>query len=257
MDNLLEIDDLHATVNGTAILKGVSLKVRKGEVHAIMGPNGAGKSTLAKVIAGHPAYEVTGGRILLNGQDILELEPEERAHLGLFMSFQYPVEIPGVSNMEFLRASLNATRKAKGEAELSIEAFEAQLDAEMRLMEIRPEFKTRNVNEGFSGGEKKRNEILQMAVLKPEYAILDETDSGLDIDAIKVVSNGINQLMTRRVGLVLITHYQRLLNHVRPQFVHVMMGGRIVQSGDASFAHELESRGYDWLTPAGQEVTEC
>lgn len=254
---MLEILNLSATINGNPILKGVTLKIKKGEIHAIMGPNGAGKSTLAKVIAGHPAYEVKEGEVLLNGVNILEMEPEERAHLGLFMSFQYPVEIPGVSNMQFLRAAYNAKRKTQKQPELTVEAFEKLLDEKMRLMEIKPEFKTRNVNEGFSGGEKKRNEILQLALLAPEYAILDETDSGLDIDAIKVVSKGVNELMNRDMGLLLITHYQRLLHYVKPQHVHVMVDGRIAQSGGPSFALELESKGYDWLTPTGQEAKGC
>lgn len=251
---MLEIQNLSAAIHGTPILKGVSLQVNPGEIHAIMGPNGAGKSTLAKVIAGHPAYEVTEGEILFNGSNILELEPTERAHLGLFMSFQYPVEIPGVSNLQFLRAAYNSKRKANGKDELSLEAFEELLDAKMRLMEIRTEFKTRNVNEGFSGGEKKRNEILQLALLEPAYAVLDETDSGLDIDAIKVVSKGVNQLMNKSMGLILITHYQRLLNYVKPQHVHVMVDGKIAQSGGPEFALELESKGYDWLTPSGREA---
>lgn len=251
---MLEVKNLHASIDGTPILKGIDLRVNKGEIHAIMGPNGAGKSTLAKVLAGHPAYEITEGELLLDGQNILEMDAPERAHLGLFMSFQYPLEIPGVSNIEFLRAALNSKRKAHGQPELDAQAFNELLDVKMRLMEIKPEFKTRNVNEGFSGGEKKRNEILQMALLEPKYAILDETDSGLDIDAIKVVSNGVNQLMNHQMGLILITHYQRLLNHVKPQIVHVMMDGKIAQTGGSSFALELEAKGYDWLTPTGREA---
>lgn len=253
---MLTIRHLCASVDGNSILRGVNLEVKRGEIHAIMGPNGAGKSTLAKVIAGHPAYEITEGEILFDGQNVLDMDAPERAHRGLFMSFQYPLEIPGVSNMQFLRAAYNSKRKANTQPELPAEVFEELLDAKMRLMEIRAEFKTRNVNEGFSGGEKKRNEILQMALLEPEYAILDETDSGLDIDAIKVVSNGVNQLMSRQMGLVLITHYQRLLNYVKPHKVHVMVDGRIVQSGGPEFALELESKGYDWLTPAGPEAAE-
>lgn len=252
---MLEICDLHASVEGTPILKGINIKINKGEIHAIMGPNGTGKSTLAKVIAGHPAYEVTEGRILLNGKDILEMEPEERAIAGLFMSFQYPVEIPGVSNMEFLRVAYNAKRKAREQKEVSTEEFEKLIDEQMRLMEIRPEFKERNLNEGFSGGEKKRNEILQLAVLRPQFAILDETDSGLDIDAIRVVSTSINQIFNKEIGLLLITHYQRILNYVKPDYVHVMLDGKIVQSGGPSFAQELEERGYDWLMPKAQEAS--
>ncbi len=244
---MLVIKNLCASVNNTPILKGLNLTVNAGEIHAIMGPNGAGKSTLAKILAGHPSYEVTAGEIWFKGQNILELDPDERAHLGLFMSFQYPVEIHGVSNMQFLRIATNANRKAKGETELSEAEFEKMLDEKMAMMEIRPEFKERNLNEGFSGGEKKRNEILQMAVLDPALAILDETDSGLDIDALKVVARGVNTLMNPERGLVLITHYQRLLDYIHPQYVHVMVDGKIVKSGDASLALELEAKGYDWL----------
>lgn len=249
---MLEIVNLYATIDGTPLLKGVDLVVKKGEIHAVMGPNGAGKSSLAKVIAGHPAYEVTSGDVRINGQSILEMEPDARAFAGLFMGFQYPVEIPGVGNVQFLRTAYNAKRKAKGEPEMKEEEFEQLLDAKMKLMEIRPEFKARNVNEGFSGGEKKRNEILQMAVLEPEFALLDETDSGLDIDAIKVVAEGVNQMMSEKMGLILITHYQRLLNYIKPHFVHVLLDGRIVQSGDATFALQLEEKGYDWLQGAGK-----
>jgi Fe-S cluster assembly ATP-binding protein len=254
---MLEINNLTASVDGNLILKKLSLTVKKGEIHAIMGPNGAGKSTLAKVVAGHPAYEVIDGEVTLNGKNLLELDPPERAHAGLFMSFQYPVEIPGVSNSQFLRSAYNAKRKALGEPELDEAAFEKFLDEKMALMEIRPEFKSRNVNEGFSGGEKKRNEILQLAVLAPEFAILDETDSGLDIDAIRIVSAGVNKIMNPNMGLLLITHYQRLLNFIKPDVVHVMMDGRIVQSGGPEFALELESKGYDWLQPSDREVAEC
>lgn len=250
---MLEIKDLKATVEGTPILKGVNLHVKAGEIHAIMGPNGAGKSTLAKVLAGHPAYEVIGGEVWFRGQNLLELEPEERAHQGLFMSFQYPVEIPGVSNTQFLQIAFNAKRKANGEKELSEEEFTRLLDQKMKLMEIRPEFKIRNVNENFSGGEKKRNEILQMAVLNPALALLDETDSGLDIDAMRIVANGVNQLMRPDMGLVLITHYQRLLDYIKPHFVHVMLDGKIVQSGGPDLALELENKGYDWLVRSEKE----
>ena len=250
---MLKIKNLTATVEGMSILKGVNLNVQAGEIHAIMGPNGAGKSTLAKVLAGHPAYEVTGGEVWFKGQNFLELEPEERAHLGLFMSFQYPIEIPGVSNTQFLQTALNAKRKANGQSELTDAEFAQLLEKKMKLMEIRPEFSTRNVNENFSGGEKKRNEILQMAVLHPDLALLDETDSGLDIDAMRIVAHGVNQLMNPEMGLLLITHYQRLLDYIRPHFVHVMLDGRIVQSGGPELALELENRGYDWLNRSEKE----
>jgi Fe-S cluster assembly ATP-binding protein len=250
---MLEIKNLHASIEGKEILKGVNLVINAGEIHAIMGPNGAGKSTLAKVLAGHPSYEVTEGTILFKGEDLLAMEPEQRAHAGLFMSFQYPIEIPGVSNVSFLRAAYNAKRKAAGEPEVSAEEFEPLMDAKMKLMEIKTEFKERNLNEGFSGGEKKRNEILQMALLAPELAILDETDSGLDIDAMRIVANGVNNYMNESIGLLLITHYQRLLDYIKPTFVHVMLDGKIVQSGEAELALELEKRGYDWLTVSPEE----
>lgn len=244
---MLEIKNLTVEVEGTPIIKGLNLHVKAGEIHAIMGPNGAGKSSLAKTIAGHPAYEITGGEVWFKGQNLLELEPEERAHLGVFMSFQYPVEVPGVSNQQFLKIALNAKRKANDEKELSQEEFNELLDKTMKAMEIRSEFKERNVNENFSGGEKKRNEILQMAILEPSLALLDETDSGLDIDAMRIVANGINQLQNPEMGLVIITHYQRLLDYIKPDFVHVMMDGKIVQSGPADLALELEMKGYDWI----------
>lgn len=244
---MLKIKNLIATVGGVSILKGVDLEIKAGEIHAIMGPNGAGKSTLAKVLAGHPAYEVVEGEAWFKGKNLFELEPEERAHLGLFMSFQYPVEIPGVSNAQFLQIALNAKRKANEQSELTSHEFSQLLEKKMKLMEMRSEFSTRNVNENFSGGEKKRNEILQMAVLRPNLAILDETDSGLDIDAMRVVAQGVNQLMNSEMGLLLITHYQRLLDYIRPCFVHVMLDGKIVQSGGPEFALELENKGYDWL----------
>lgn len=244
---MLKIIDLTATVDGNPILKGVSLEIKGGEIHAIMGPNGAGKSTLANVLAGHPAYEVIGGEVWFKGQNLLELEPEERAHAGLFMSFQYPVEIPGVSNAQFLHIALNAKRRANGQSELTESEFNQLLEKQMKLMEMRSEFKTRNVNENFSGGEKKRNEILQMAILSPDIVLLDETDSGLDIDAMRIVAHGVNQLRHRDMGLLLITHYQRLLDYIRPHFVHVMVDGKIVHSGGPELALELENKGYDWL----------
>lgn len=249
---MLEIKDLTAEVEGNPILKGVTLTIKAGEIHAVMGPNGAGKSTLAKVLAGHPAYEVTGGEVWFKGQNLLEMEPEERAHCGLFMSFQYPVEVPGVSNKQFLHIALNAKRKANGQSELSEAEFTEMLEMKMKLMEIRPEFSTRNVNENFSGGEKKRNEILQMALLNPEFALLDETDSGLDIDAMRIVAKGVNQLMHPGMGLLLITHYQRLLDYIKPHFVHVMLEGQVVQSGGPELALKLEREGYDWLIRLGQ-----
>lgn len=254
---MLEIKDLHVSTEGKKILKGLNLTVQKGEVHAIMGPNGAGKSTLAKVLAGHPAYEVTQGEVWFLGQNLLEMEPEERAHLGLFMSFQYPIEIPGVSNIQFLHLAYNAKQKANKEAEISFEDFKTLLQEKMKIMEIRPEFIERNLNEGFSGGEKKRNEILQMAVLNPKFSILDETDSGLDIDAMRIVASGVNQLTNPEMGLILITHYQRLLDYIKPQFVHVMLDGVITLSGDASLALQLEEKGYDWLqkSPAEEGIS--
>lgn len=250
---MLEIKNLNASIENKQILKGLDLRVRPGEIHAIMGPNGAGKSTLAKVLAGHPAYEITEGEVLFKGKNLLELEPAERAHAGLFMSFQYPVEIPGVSNIEFLRAAYNAKRKAQSQPEMALPEFEKLLDAKMSAMEVKTEFKERNLNEGFSGGEKKRNEILQMAVLSPELAILDETDSGLDIDAMRIVARGVLHLMNEQVGLILITHYQRLLEYIKPHYVHVMLNGKIVQSGGPELALELEKKGYDWLDTSAKE----
>ncbi len=245
---LLEIKNLCASAQGIPLLKGVNLIIYPGEIHAVMGPNGAGKSTLAKVLSGHPDYEVTEGAVTYMGQDLLELDPEVRAHLGLFMSFQYPIEIPGVSNRDFLRMALNSKHKANGKEELSEEEFNAFLDHKMELLEIRREFKDRNLNEGFSGGEKKRNEILQMAVLEPQVSILDETDSGLDIDAMRIVAKGVNRVMKPEMGLLLITHYQRLLDYIRPTYVHVMLEGKVVQSGPAELALKLEEKGYDWLS---------
>lgn len=241
----LIIKDLHATVAGQEILRGLTLEVEKGKVHAIMGPNGSGKSTLSKVIAGHPDYEVTGGDVLLDGESILGLEPDERARKGLFLAFQYPMEIPGVSNANFIRAALQA-RLPEGE-ELEATDYYAKLYEKMDQLEIPRSFTSRSVNEGFSGGEKKRNEVLQMAMLEPSYAILDETDSGLDIDALKIVSDGVNRLRGPNLGVLVITHYQRLLNYIQPDVVHVLVGGRIVRTGGPELALQLEEKGYDWI----------
>ncbi|MFV8833429.1 Fe-S cluster assembly ATPase SufC [Aquisalimonas sp.] len=241
---LLEIRNLHATVEGEEILKGINLSLNTGEVHAIMGPNGSGKSTLAKVIAGDPGYEVTGGEVLLDGKDILEMEPEERAREGMFLGFQYPVEIPGVSNTYFLKAAANAIRKHRGEPEVDAAQFLKHVRERMELVQMDESLLKRPVNAGFSGGEKKRNEIFQMAVLEPRLAILDETDSGLDIDALRTVSHGVNALRSDDRGFLLITHYQRLLNYIVPDTVHVMVDGRIVKSGGKELAEELEASGY-------------
>jgi Fe-S cluster assembly ATP-binding protein len=247
------IQDLRVSIGDKEIIKGLNLQFSQGEVHAVMGPNGSGKSTLAKVMSGHPDYEVTSGDILLDGASILEMEPDERSRAGLFMAFQYPMEIPGVSNANFLRAALQA-RLPEGE-ELDATDFYQHLYEKMDLLEIRREFTARSVNEGFSGGEKKRNEILQLAMLEPKFAVLDETDSGLDIDALKVVSKGVNTIRGPRIGILLITHYQRILNYIIPDFVHVMSSGQIVRSGGKELAHELESKGYDWLkTEKGEPV---
>lgn len=245
---LLQISNLHASVDGTPILKGLDLELPCGQVHAIMGPNGAGKSTLAKLLAGHPAYEITEGEVWFKGQDLLALAPEERAHLGLFMSFQYPLEIAGVANAQFLQLALNAQRKARSLPLLTEELFETLLEEKMQEMQIRSEFKSRSVNEGFSGGEKKRNEILQMALFEPELAILDETDSGLDIDAMRIVADGVNAQRSPNRSMLIITHYQRLLDFIRPDRVHVLADGRIVKSGGPELALELEERGYEWVT---------
>jgi Fe-S cluster assembly ATP-binding protein len=247
---LLNIDNLHVTVAGTAILKGFSLQIAEGEVHAIMGPNGSGKSTLAHVLAGREGYEITAGSVRYQGRDLFTMTPEERAREGLFLGFQYPVEIPGVSNVYLLRAALNARRKHRGEAEIDAIQFMRLAREKARLMQMDEKFMSRGVNEGFSGGEKKRNEIFQMTVLEPTLAVLDETDSGLDIDALKVVASGVNSLRDGRRGFLLVTHYQRLLDHIEPDFVHVLVNGRIVRSGDKTLAVELEARGYDELLAA-------
>jgi Fe-S cluster assembly ATP-binding protein len=244
---MLEIRNLHAKAGGAEILKGIDLAVKAGEVHAIMGPNGSGKSTLANVLAGRESVEVTAGSVLYEGRSLLELPPEERARAGVFLAFQYPVEIPGVSNLYLLKAGLNAIRKQRGLSEVDAMEFLALVKEKMKLVEIDPSFMNRSVNEGFSGGEKKRNEILQMAVLDPKLAILDETDSGLDIDALKIVANGVNGLRDASRAIVLITHYQRLLNYIVPDRVHVLSGGRIVKSGDKGLALELEAKGYAWI----------
>jgi Fe-S cluster assembly ATP-binding protein len=244
---LLIISNLSARVAGKEILKGVNLVVKPGEVHAIMGPNGSGKSTLAQVLAGREDYEVTGGSITFEGRDLLALPAEERARAGLFLGFQYPVEIPGVNNVYLLKAALNAKRKAAGQPEVDAYDFLALIKQKMKLMQMSESFLSRGVNEGFSGGEKKRNEVLQMLVLEPTLAILDETDSGLDIDALKVVSQGVNSLRDPKRSVVLVTHYQRLLDYIVPDYVHVLAGGKILKSGDRSLALELERRGYDWV----------
>jgi Fe-S cluster assembly ATP-binding protein len=244
---LLKITDLHARVAGKEILKGVNLEIRPGEVHAIMGPNGSGKSTLAQVLAGREDYEVTKGTVSFEERDLLALPAEERARAGLFLGFQYPVEIPGVNNVYLLKAALNAKRKAAGEPEVDAYEFLSLIRQKMKFMQMNESFLSRGVNEGFSGGEKKRNEVLQMLVLEPKLAILDETDSGLDIDALKVVSAGVNTLRDPKRSVLLVTHYQRLLDYVVPDYVHVLSGGRILKSGDKSLALELERRGYDWV----------
>jgi Fe-S cluster assembly ATP-binding protein len=244
---ILAVRGLTASVAGVPILKGIELTIRAGEVHAIMGPNGSGKSTLAKVLAGHPSYEVTGGEVRFEGRDLFALAPEERARAGLFLGFQYPIEVPGVSNAAFLRLAYNTVQGARGRDELDPLEFDDFVQDKLKLLEIDPAFLERSVNEGFSGGEKKRNEILQMALLEPRLAILDEADSGLDIDALRVVAGGVNRLRTRDNAVLLVTHYQRLLNYIAPDFVHVMDQGRIIKTGGKELALELENRGYDWV----------
>jgi Fe-S cluster assembly ATP-binding protein len=251
---MLSIRNLHAGVEGREILRGIDLEVRAGEVHAVMGPNGSGKSTLAQVLAGHPGYVVTGGEVLYEGRNLLEMPAEERARAGLFLAFQYPVEIPGVANAEFLKAAVNAVREHRGLEPLDAMDFLTLLKEKMRLVDMDPSFMSRPLNEGFSGGEKKRNEILQMAVLEPRLAILDETDSGLDIDALRTVAAGINGLRRPDNATILVTHYQRLLGYVIPDRVHVLSNGRIVRSGDKALAQELEARGYEWLEAGAEAV---
>ncbi|HLM58102.1 MAG TPA: Fe-S cluster assembly ATPase SufC [Pyrinomonadaceae bacterium] len=247
---MLEIRNLHATVDGKEILRGIDLTVNRGEVHAIMGPNGSGKSTLAKILAGHPAYVVTQGEVLFEGRNLLELAPDERAREGVFLAFQYPVEVPGVSNAQFLRLAYNEKRKHLGEEELDPLEFKDLLAERAKIVEMDPGLMSRSVNEGFSGGEKKRNEILQMAVLEPKVAVLDETDSGLDIDALRVVSEGVNRLRSPDNAIILVTHYQRLLNYIIPDHVHVLYRGRIVRTGGKELALALEEKGYDWIKEA-------
>ncbi len=251
---MLEIRNLHASVEQKEILRGINLKVNAGEAHAIMGPNGSGKSTLAHVLAGRDGYQITGGEVLYEGKDLLAMPPEERAREGVFLAFQYPVEIAGVSNMYFLRAALNTIRKHRGLDELDAMDFLKTVREKMKILDVDETLMNRPVNEGFSGGEKKRNEIFQMAVLEPKLAILDETDSGLDIDALKTVADGINRLRGPERAMILVTHYQRLLNYVVPDFVHVLADGRIVKSGGKELAHELEQRGYAWLEESGQPM---
>jgi Fe-S cluster assembly ATP-binding protein len=251
---MLSIRKLHAGVTGKEILHGIDLEVRAGEVHAVMGPNGSGKSTLAQVLAGHPGYLVTAGQILYEGRNLLEMPPEERAREGIFMAFQYPVEIPGVANAEFLKAAVNAVREHRGLEELDAVEFLALLKEKMKFVDMDPGFMSRSLNEGFSGGEKKRNEILQMTLLDPKLAVLDETDSGLDIDALRTLAAGVNRLRRPDNAMILVTHYQRLLSYVTPDRVHVLSNGRIVKSGDHALARELEARGYEWLEATAEAL---
>ena len=249
---MLKINELNVAINAQSILKGINLRVNAGEVHAIMGPNGSGKSTLSKVLAGHPSYQVTGGEISYLGHDLLPLAPEERAQAGIFMSFQYPIEIPGVTNINFLKASVNAVRKGQGKNTLDAIGFLSFIREKCQLLDMDESFLYRSINEGFSGGEKKRNEILQMAALEPKLAILDETDSGLDIDALRVISHGVNAMRSPERSIILVTHYQRLLDYIEPDFIHVLVNGRIIMSGDKSLALELEKKGYSWLEETEQ-----
>ena len=244
---ILEIKNLKAAINNIEILKDLNLTINRGEIHAIMGPNGSGKSTFSKVIAGHPAYQVLSGDIFFKNQTILNLEPDERSHLGIFLAFQYPIEIPGVSNEDFLRLAYNSKLKSNNENEIDPIEFLSVIDEKLKIIDMSSTFLSRNVNEGFSGGEKKRNEILQMALLDPELAILDEIDSGLDIDALKIISKGINNFMNKNKAIILITHYQRLLDYVQPDYIHVMQDGKIIKTGNAQLAEELEKKGYEWL----------
>ncbi len=251
---MLEIRNLHVVIDGKEILRGLDLSVKAGEIHAIMGPNGSGKSTLAKALAGHPSYEVTEGEVIYEGRNLLEIEPDERARLGVFMAFQYPIEIPGVSNANFMRLAYNEKAKSEGRDELDPLEFDDLIREKLKIVEMDTSFINRSVNEGFSGGEKKRNEILQMAVLEPKLAVLDETDSGLDIDALRIVAGGVNKLANKDNAIILVTHYQRLLNYIEPHFVHVLYRGQIVKSGGKELAVELEKKGYDWIKGASAGV---
>jgi Fe-S cluster assembly ATP-binding protein len=252
---LLEVRDLHVSVAEHEILEGLSLSVSLGEVHAIMGPNGSGKSTFTNVLAGRPGYTVTKGEVTYEGRDLLAMTPDERARAGIFLAFQYPVELPGIRNREFLRTALEAVREARGETKLAVREFNKMLDEKAQDMEFEPDLMKRSVNEGFSGGEKKRNEILQLSVLNPKLALLDETDSGLDIDALKVVSDGVNRFRSPDKAVVLVTHYQRILNYIKPDFVHVLIDGRIVLSGGSDLAMQLEARGYEWVREGAESAT--